>query len=211
MLKQLKKSISFRGTRGMTLVEVMVAVTLLSGSLIALASMVSMGLLQLQNMRMQRTASNCGRVVMEFLETIPPDVIYQGTGAAFSGDFFNGGGPLLDALAAYMNQNNGGICRDLSNPAHPMGERVNLQFDVCPGCYTYTNTEDTGIDYTTCYYFYRVRVRYQHLILGGSREENYFKKQFYGTTGVCDDTVNPLGCGTDPAKQPPGLLKDCIL
>jgi prepilin-type N-terminal cleavage/methylation domain-containing protein len=205
-----KKTASFGDVRGMTLIEVLIAMALLSVVLIGMAIMISLGFLQMNNMRVQRAASNCARIVMEYLETIPPDVIYGwNKQMPLNGDFASGAG--VTSLNTFINSGDD-ACQKLSDTTgDPLGKKVKLTYSICPGCYSTTQLDPidpvNGKPWTTCFYFVKVRISYNGLNLGGNRKIEYDKKYYSGAVGDCTDTPN--GCGT--GDLPPGTLRDCRL
>ncbi len=199
------KDMKFRkagGTKGMTLIELLMAVTILGTALVGMASLISSGLLQLQNIRVQRTAANCARMVMEYLETVPPDDIYTWSpGVALEGDFAAGGG--VSQLNAFVNAGDQ-TCRDLSDAGNVYGKRVQMKYAICPGCYSATQCDpDSLICWTSCYYFYRVKVSYNGVGMGDARSEEYFTKKYHGQNRLCTDLE---ACGEGNI---PGTLKNC--
>ena len=203
MLSRIRKLMSPPGVRGMTLIEVLVAMVVLTSALLSIASLISVGLLQLNNIRIQRAASNCARLVTEYLSTLPPDVIYaMSPGSPMYGDFDAGGG--VPGLNSFVNSGSYDACRKLSDPSNPAGKKVNMTYGVCPGCHATTMTDPvTGIAWTACIYLIRIRVLYSGFQIGGRRTIDFFVKRFTGTAGKCTDSG---GCGTGTAA---GTLKDC--
>jgi prepilin-type N-terminal cleavage/methylation domain-containing protein len=202
-----KKAASFGDVRGLTLIEVLVAMAILSVMLISMAIMISVGFLQMNNMRIQRAAANCARMVMEYLETMPPDVIYGWSKqTALNGNFASGG---VTQLNAFINSGGDTTCRKLSDASDPLGKKVKLRYTICPGCYSTTQLDNYGQPGTTCIYFARVRISYNGLNLGHNQTVEYPAKFFTGQDGTCIATPN--GCGASPVGLLPGTLKDCIL
>lgn len=194
-----------RGTGGMTLIEVLVAIVILTLCIITVTSVISVGLLQLNSIRVQRSANECGRLVKEYLGTIPPDVVYGSSpGAPMWGDFASGG---YAGLNAFVNSGTNNACRQLSDPADPLGKKVRLRYGICPGCITLTQTDaSTLLSWTTCMYIIRVRIEYFGHVLGGKREIDLDVKSYAGPSGGCENPPNPYGCGTSAVG---GTLKDC--
>jgi len=191
---------------GMTLIEILVAVTILTFAILSVASMISFGMVQLQNIRIQRAAANCARMVIEYLETLPPDVIYAlSPQTPIYGDFSSGTG--VASLNNFINSGDTS-CKNLSDPADTMGKKVKLAYGVCPGCYSYTKTDPvTLVSETYCYYFVKARITYNGLSLGGQRKIDYYKKREENKSNpYCTAPQNPSGCGTGSI---PGTLKDC--
>jgi prepilin-type N-terminal cleavage/methylation domain-containing protein len=190
------------GMKGVTLIELLMAVAILSTALVGIASLISSGLLQLQNIRVQRTAANCAKMVMEYMETIPPDDIYTWSpGVALEGDFATGAG--IEQLNNFVNAGNQ-TCRDLSDTSNVYGKRVQMKYSLCPGCYSATQCDPvTLICWTSCYYFYRVKVTYNGVAMGDSRSEQFFTKKYHGQNRLCTDLE---ACGEGSI---PGTLKNC--
>lgn len=196
-----------RGTEGMTLIEVLVAIVILTLCIITVTSVISVGLLQLNSIRVQRGANECARLVMEYLNTMPPDAIYGSSPSSpVWGDFASGGG--YAGLNAFVNSGTNNACRQLSDPADPLGKKVRLRYGICPGCVTLTQTDaSTLLSWTTCEYIIRVRLEYYGHVLGGKRTiDDFNSKRFSGTSGGCENPPNPVGCGTSGVG---GTLKDC--
>lgn len=211
MLSRIKKHsfpsfpIAPRGTEGMTLIEVLVAIVILTLCIITVTSVISVGLLQLNSIRVQRGANECARLVMEYLNTLPPDAIYGSSpGSPMWFDFASGG---YAGLNAFVNSGSNDSCKQLSDPADPIGKKVKLKYGICPGCITLTQTDpSTLLSWTTCEYMIRVRICYKGHVLGGNSAVDFISKRFSGTSGECDTSKNPNGCGTSGVG---GTLKDC--
>ncbi len=203
-MENMKKLIRTKSIRGMTLIEIMIAVAILAGALIGTASVVSVGLVQLNNIRVQRAAANCARMVLEYLEALPPDVIYNmSPGAAITGDFASGAG--IPGLNSFVNSNGDTSCYDLSNTATGIGAQVKLQYMVCPGCYTYSYLEPASLlEWTQCYYIIKAGVSFNGLVLGAPRKIIYEKKRYHGTVDTCENA-----CGTGTLGEP-GDLVNCV-
>jgi len=209
MKAQLKKIAEMR-SEGMTLIEILVAVAILGSVLVGMAIMISIGFIQMNNMRIQRAAYNCSRMIIEYFETIPPDVAYgMSKNAPLWGNFVSG----IQQLNDFVNSGTAGTadtsCKELSDPSNPVGAKIALTYGICPGCYYATSLDGSGLPWTTCYYFLKLKVKYNSLNLGKGREIEYEKKYYDGASGVCDDTENPNGCGAAATANLPGQLKDC--
>ncbi len=206
----LKRIADLRETEGMTLIEILIAVAILASVLVGMAMMISIGFLQMNNMRVQRAAYNCSRMVIEYFETLPPDVMYgMSKNTPAWGNFVSGIQQLNDFVNAGINDTADTSCKELSDPSTPLGAKVALTYGICPGCFYATQLDSTGNPWTTCYYFLRLKVRYNSWNLGKGREIEYEKKYYDGASGSCDDTDNPNGCGAGMTENLPGEVKDC--
>jgi prepilin-type N-terminal cleavage/methylation domain-containing protein len=201
MSDRMKKKMPIPGMRGMSLIEVLVAIAILSVAMVSITSAISVGLLQLNSIRIQRSASNCARLVMEYINTMPPDVIYGlSPGAPIFGNFATSG---LMSLNDFANSGTNNACKELSDPTSAVGQKVDLQYGICPGCTSTTITDATTlVSYTTCIFLIRVRTEYSSPSVGGRRTINFFVKK---QTGMYDNNCeNTCGTGT-----PTGSLRDC--
>jgi len=206
MSQRLKRIKALREEKGFTLIEILVAMGIISLVLVSMALLISLGFLQLNNMRIQRTASNCARMIMEYIETLPPDVLYgMSPGAPIEGDFASSSG--ISNLNDFINSGSDVSCKKLSDLADPVGKKVKLKYKICPGCFASDELDSYGEAWSTCYYFARVRIEYNGLNLGSHRVVDYYKKYFGETVGSCLDVPN--GCGSGALPPSPGTLKNC--
>lgn len=190
---------------GFTLIELMIAVSILMISLILTLTLMDEGVGKLQDMRVSSQVKECGRLVMEYYGSMPPDTIYgMSSGSAQTNDFMSGSGgdENLNSFVAASYP----ICRELSDPGNPLGSKVQLKYIVCPGCQAYEDVA-TAPGYISCIYFYKVQLRFNSLRYGGAnRTVDYMNKVWTGQTGDCDDGINPNGCGSGSI---PDVLRNC--
>ncbi len=212
-----KNLISIRrgdGEKGFTFVEVMIAMTILVSVMIGIAMSLNTAMAQLKELRVKRTANDCGRAIMEYLSTLPPDVVYAASpGTPIVGDFSTGGILQLKQFVYGSELDNiPTACMEMSNPASVVGKRVNMKYSICPGCNAYTEEDTTGgaNDYHTCKYTIKVRIEYNGLHLARSVDKPHkidFMKQLYeGKAYPCVDTagigVSVCGIGSDNPDTP---------
>lgn len=176
--------------RGMSLIEILIAL----GIIITVATLVSYsiasGLNKLQNLNIQRRAGECARIVMEYFSTVSPDVVYgKSPQVQLESDFAGAG---IMELNAFVNSTTN-TCKPLSDPGTAIGQKVQMKYAICPGCvsYTYTDPLDPGLPaWTACEYTLKVRVTYNGLTMGGKRKIEYNKKLYEGKRYGC--VVDPL-------------------
>lgn len=198
-MKLIKKAkrISARGESGFTIIELLVAIAILTFALLGILLSVSSGLAHLKDKEMERSAVECARVAMEYMSTIPPDVVYGMAGgspspSAITGDFAGSGFLQLNQFVNSMNP----ACRTLSDTSQTPGAKVQLKYSICPSCYSYTDIDpDTLIPWTTCYYYMEVKISWNNLVYDKVQTLDYDKKIYSQATGSCDPAENPNGCG----------------
>ncbi len=194
---KMTKRIYEKNESGMTLIEILIAMTILIVTLLVVVIALSSGMEQLNEQRIKRTAAECVRVVMEYMSTMPPDTVYGYAGGSpnpsvITGNFAAGGFLQLNAFVNSINP----ACRDLSDISKPLGSKVQLRYSICPGCISYTDIDpESLIPWTTCMYNMEVMVSWNAVNFGGSKLIKYKKKFFGRSRGSCDPAVNPDGCG----------------
>lgn len=202
---------------GFSLVELMVAVSIMIIVSTTVAYSISVGMIKLQNLRIQRTANECARIVMEYFNTVPPDIIYGlGPSTEIKGDFNNTGIMALNTFVTMANS----ACRDFSDPTLPIGRKVKLAYSICPGCvaYTYSDPADPAAPpWTTCKYSLKVKVRYniqysasstyrqktieyKKDLFGGKRYECYDKLGVYPQSVCATNSSSGGGGGVETFK-----------
>lgn len=203
---KINNGLRMRDTKGFTLIEILVAMAILGLVLVGMAMMISTGFVQMNNLKIQRSAANCARMVMEYLETLPPDLIYGlSPQANMQGDFASGGG--IGELNDFVNNGNS-TCRTLSDTSSRVGKQVKLKYNICPGCVSRTQQDSYGVEWTTCEYFVKVRITYNGLTMGHGHTIDYATKFYEGAIGSCTDTPN--GCGSESLTGGDSV-RDCVL
>lgn len=204
MNDDLRKLKPARDMRGLTLFEVLVAIAILSVVLIGMAVMISAGFVQLRNLEIKRSAANCARMIVEYLETLPPDSIYGlSPHEPMEGNFASES--AMQELNAFVS-NSDTACRQMSDKNENLGKAVQMKYYICPGCVSRTQVNADGMKWTTCAYFFRVRVTFNGLGMAHGQKIDYPVKFYRGSMGSCTDI--PTGCGEQESETE---LKDCVL
>ena len=188
-----------RRQSGFTLVEILVATTIMVISLMGVAVGVNSGLIQLKDAQIDRAASQCASAVMEMLMTIPAEQVYAEHGS--EGDWATF--PAINSFIASRNT----ICSELASGGTPLGQQVQLSYEICPGCVAYTSIdEETSMETNTCTYSIRLRLCYNRLSSGDDHCIQHYRVSTPATSDNCADV-----CGTAPASPgtPAELAKNC--
>lgn len=183
------------GERGFSIIEVIIAMGILVIVLVGVQSTVTAGLSQIKDYGIERSAAECARIAIEYLGTIPSDVLYDmnktNNGNPIVGNFAGGGFPALNAFAASAS----GDCTKLS-----ASSQVNLQYALCPGCVASTHVDlDTLIENTTCQYTVIASVFYTGMIYKRRHKIMYERKMYGRMTDTCENI-----CGVGGAPSPGG-------
>ena len=190
-----------RTVLGFTLIELMIAVTILMSALLLTLGLVNQGIGRMHDALITSDVKECARLTMEYLSTLPPDVIYgMSPGTAQTSTFALASGD--NDLVNFVNDSYP-ICRRLSDGGTGIGNKVQLRYTLCPGCQAHENPVYTG--FVTCIYFFKLRLTYNAAQYGGANKHiDYAAKLYAGQAGDCDAAVNPNACGAGPT-MPDGL------
>jgi len=190
-----------RGRAGFSIVELLIAVSILLISLILTLTIVQGGVTHLSDMRIKSKIRECARLTMEYFGAIPADKAYaMSKSAPKQGNYSSGGGD--QDLANFVNDSYP-VCKDLSDPGNPLGAKVQLKYTICPGCITYRDTTTTPASlYSTCLYIFKLRLTYNSMYYGGKNMHVDFTTEAYtGQSGDCDTSLNPDGCGIGSSPE----------
>ena len=180
--------------RGFSLIELVIAVAILTVGIIAVVQAYQLGVMQLSVLKTRQQVSECGRLVMEYLESIPGDTVFNmapgNQSAKFSFADTNASMDINNYVKSSMP-----VCVKLSGGTQ-------LRYQLCNGCSSYLSAEakladPTGLS-TTCIYDIAVRVIWQDQRLGSGMKRviNFRTKQYsnfnrQNCAAIC-------GMGTDP-------------
>jgi prepilin-type N-terminal cleavage/methylation domain-containing protein len=189
---------------GFTLIELMVAMTILMVSLILTLTLLQEGIGKLGDIRLKAKVQECARLTMEYYSSLPPDTVFgMSKGAPKQNDYNTGSGGDED-LNSFVNDSYQ-TCKELSSNGNPVGSKVQLKYTICPGCLAHTNP--LYPTFTTCMYFYKLRLSYNSIRYGGTDKHiDYVAKTYTGQAGDCEVAANPNGCG---AGGMPDARTDC--
>lgn len=186
--------------KGLTLVEILVAMTILTTTLVGVEMSVAAGLAQLKDQQVGRMAAECSRIIMEYFSTIPADTIYQedaSKGSPVVGTFMAGGYPGLNAFVIGANS----ACKTLTQSG-----RVSMAYSVCPSCVANTQVDPTTlVESTTCYYELDVNVSFNGLAFSNAPHKPFnLRKKFFVAGSDCE-TI----CGKGDVTKPDSVFS-CV-
>lgn len=197
------------GERGISLIEILFAMGILLIVLVGVQSSVAAGLSHIKDYSIHRAATECARIGIEYMGTLPSDALYilnkadGNEGSPVMGSFAGGGFPAMNAFAASAN---GDCTKYSSDPS------VNLAYLLCPGCVASTHVDAaSGIENTTCQYTVIATVSFTGKSYKSVRSISYEKKMYGRTSLPCDDAA---ACGPAPTPPPGGwneVVRECDL
>ncbi|MEW5946728.1 MAG: type II secretion system protein [bacterium] len=192
--------------KGLTLIEAIVAyailVTILSSTLVLYQS----GIGKMAHSKLKRQAHTCGTLLMEYLQDVPPDAIFSGTGGALHTSNFSTGSPAFMDLPDFLSASGGAFCMTMSTDPD-----IQLQYMICPGC-EYCNVSvlegypcNLDTNAISCLYYIQVRLKWNSpygragwLDFHVKRFKPYMSKCATAGCGGCSAVISSMPCILPP-------------
>ncbi|MEW6201465.1 MAG: type II secretion system protein [bacterium] len=190
-------------SRGFTLTETLVAMTILVFILTSILTIFTQGTRQIKNAKVKRRVSACARLFMEYLGSVSLSEVYRETGAGDTGYHgFNESVPVdVNAFVTdiAITGTEGRDCVELSNdPA------INLQYKLCPACHSCACGSGVGMS-IECLFDIKVRFRWDN---PGGRENMKLDFQIKDYSASVD--CAGVGCSTTPCTNDPNDDGSCL-
>lgn len=192
MTKRLRK------TEGFTLIELIVGLAIFMIGIVSVVQAYQLGLLQMGTLKLRNQATECARLTMEYLMTIPGDVAFQmAAGGQSSAMAYNQSYSSND-LNTYVTSSNPS-CSEMSANAN-----IALRYQLCNGCASFLTADALAADPTgegtRCEYDIALRVFWRDQMLGHRMHAVYYKtKQYTNRMSLCT-AAGACGLGTNPER-----------
>ncbi|MFH1539713.1 MAG: type II secretion system protein [bacterium] len=116
-------------TKGFGLVEALVAFVILMIILTAVLNLFAQGTRAIAKTKINRQISECATLLVEYLASLPPDVIFTASPMSVITSYFDQDEPFYDLKDFLLLSVNSQKCVDMSADPH-----INLRFEICPSC-----------------------------------------------------------------------------
>lgn len=191
----------FRNNEGYTLIEMIIAIAILALGLMTIIQTYQVGIVQLSTFRLRQQVAECGRLTMEYLNSIPSDVVYYIAPGSASAQFSYDTSDSYTDISAYVS-NSMPICADLSANGN-----VQLKYQLCNGCSRYLPAANLAADPTgdgsRCVYDIAVRLIWSDAQGGGDRRQLVYRYKGYSNIMNRCNKPGACGIGTDPESVLP--------
>lgn len=125
---------NMRDARGFSMIEALIAFVILMLMIGSVLMLFSQGTRAIAATKIDRKVAECATLLMEYLGSIPPDVIFSQYPATKVSSDFNSSESFYDLKNFLDNSTAGQECIALSKQPGMPDHGINLRFDICPSC-----------------------------------------------------------------------------